>query len=136
MDEPACGSGSTPKEQLTDQEEGEETRGNGRKGHRSVMRRLCSRFLSFPSCRVRPRANVFVKLCDAAEVELGCGGDTHNPSIANASSTVPRLSPFAPVSFPRFSSLLHSSTFTDTLYICGIFRIDLNIICGERLRTK
>lgn len=99
MDEPACGSGSTPKEQLTDQEEGEETRGNGRKGHRSVMRRLCSRFLSFPSCRVRPRANVFVKLCDAAEVELGCGGGTHNPSIANASSTVSRLSPFAPVSF-------------------------------------
>jgi len=41
VDEPACGSGSTPKEQLTDQEEGEETRGNGRKGHRSVMRRLC-----------------------------------------------------------------------------------------------
>lgn len=59
MGEPACGSGSTPKEQLTDQEEGEETRGNGEGGiDRSCAD--CARFLSFPSCRVHPRANVFV----------------------------------------------------------------------------
>lgn len=61
MDGPACGSGSTPKEQLTDQGEREETRGNGgRKGGIDRSCADCARFLSFPSCRVRPRADVFV----------------------------------------------------------------------------